>query len=323
MRDFPRRRLALAAVLAASAGRGSAQAAYPARPVRLIVAYSAGGVADTIARTIQPKVAEHLGQPFVVENRTGASGAIAAGLVAQSPPDGYTFLLEGATFATLPLVNRNLPVDYEQAFVPVAQITSQPYYLAVRAGFPAEDLRAYVGEAKRRPGQVTYGTPGVAHIGHFMGELLQSRAGIRLEHVPFRGGADAAREVAAGRIDSCFISHSSLLPVLQGGRGRLVAVTSAGRRPLTPDTPAIGETFPGYDLESWTGVFAPAGTPEPVLRRFVAALHHALNDPDVRERLAAGGNDPIVSTPEAYAALIHRDREVARRIVEASGLRAG
>ena len=150
-----------------------AQGSYPDRPVRMIVPYSAGGVADTIARIIQPKVAEHLGQSFIIENRTGASGSIGAMAVAQSPADGHTILFEGATFATLPLVSRSLPIDYTTAFIPVVQVTTQPYMLGVRAGFPARDLAGFVAEAKRRPGEITYGTPGVAHIGHFMGELLQ------------------------------------------------------------------------------------------------------------------------------------------------------
>jgi tripartite-type tricarboxylate transporter receptor subunit TctC len=314
---MPSRRAVTAAALLL-ARPALAQTRYPDRPVRLVVPYSAGGVADTIARVLQPKIGEHLGQALVVENRTGASGAIAAAAVAQSAPDGHTLMLEGATFATLPLVNTGLPVNYETAFVPVAQSTAQPYFIAVRRDFPAADIRGFIAEARRRPGEVTYGTPGVAHIGHFMGELLQSSAGIQLEHIPFRGGADASREVGAGRIDAAIISHSSLLPALEAGRARLVAVTSAERRPLAPDVPALAELFPGYDLGSWTGIFAPAGTPPAALQRFTAALHHAIGDRETRDRLVAGGNDPVLSDAERFAAVIRRDREVARRIVAAS-----
>ncbi len=317
------RRASLAAALAAPAAISPAGAqTYPDRSVRVIIPYSAGGVADTIARTIQPKMAEHLGQSVVVENRTGASGAIAAAALAQSAPDGHTFMMEGATFATLPLVSRSLPVDYETAFIPVAQVTSQPYYLAVHQNFPAEDFAGFLAAARARPGVITYGTPGHAHIGHFMGELIQLKSGIRLEHIPYRGGADASREVGAGRIDAAIISHSSLIPALQANRARLIAVTSAERRPLTPETPAIAEILPGYDLVSWTGFFAPAGTPSAILTRFTQALHHAIADAPTRERLIAGGNDPILSDAAAYAALIRRDRAVARDIVaNAPGLR--
>ncbi len=299
-----------------------AQASWPDRPVRFIVPYSAGGVADTIARILQPRVAEHLGQSFLIDNRTGASGAIGAAAVAQSAPDGYTLLFEGATFATLPEVRRDLPFDYAAAFIPVVQVTTQPYIIGIRAGFPAQDLAGFVAEAKRRPGEVTYGTPGVAHIGHFMGEALQMAAGIRLEHVPFRGGADVARELAAGRIDAGIISYSSLRPAVERG-ATLIASTAGRRQASLPQIPVIAETFPGYDMASWTGVFAPAGTPEPAMLRFAQVLRSALADADVRRRLEAAGADPVESDPAAFAAVIRRDRETARRIVAATGLRVG
>lgn len=308
--------------LLAMPGLARAQGAWPDRPVRFIVPYSAGGVADTIARILQPRVAEHLGQSFIIENRTGASGAIGAAAVAQSPPDGTTLLFEGATFATLPEVRRDLPFDYAAAFVPVVQVTTQPYIIGIRAGFPAQDLAGFVAEARRRPGEVTYGTPGVAHIGHFMGEALQMAAGIRLEHVPFRGGADVARELAAGRIDAGIISFSSLRPAVDRG-ATLVASTAGRRQASLPQIPVIAETFPGYDMSSWTGVFAPAGSPEPAMLRFAQALRAALADAEARRRLEAAGADAVESDPAAFAAVIRRDRETARRIVAATGLRVG
>ena len=323
MRGLSRRGLGLGMLAAPVAiGAAQGQGAWPDRPVRFIVPYSAGGVADTIARILQPRVAEHLGQSFIIENRTGASGAIGAAAVAQSPADGYTLLFEGATFATLPEVRRDLPFDYGAAFIPVVQVTTQPYIIGVRAGFPATDLAGFVAEAKKRPGEVTYGTPGVAHIGHFMGEALQMAAGIRLEHVPFRGGADVARELAGGRIDAGIISYSSLRPAVE--RGTTLIASTAGRRQASlPQIPVIGETFPGYDMASWTGVFAPAGTPAVAVNRFVQALRAAIGDAEVRRRLEAAGADAVESGPEAFAAVIRRDRETARRIVQATGLRVG
>ena len=315
------RRAALLGTLAAP-GLARAQGGWPDRPVRFVVPYSAGGVADTIARTLQARVAEHLGQSFVIDNRTGASGAIGAAAVAQSPADGYTLLFEGATFATLPEVRRDLPFDYAAAFVPVVQVTTQPYIIGIRAGFPATDLAGFVAEAKRRPGEVTYGTPGVAHIGHFMGEALQLAAGIRLEHVPFRGGADVARELAAGRIDAGIISYSSLRPAVERG-ATLIASTAGRRQASLPQIPVIAETFPGYDMSSWTGVFAPAGTPAAAMQRFGAAITAALADADVRRRLEAAGADPVESNPAAFAEVIRKDRETASRIVQATGLRVG
>ncbi|NMJ40092.1 twin-arginine translocation pathway signal protein [Roseomonas sp. JC162] len=317
------RRAALLLGSLATPGLARAQGStWPDRPVRFVVPYSAGGVADTIARIMQARVAEHLGQPFVIENRTGASGAIAAAAVAQAPADGHTLLFEGATFATLPEVRRDLPFDYAAAFIPVVQVTTQPYIIGIRAGFPATDLAGFVAEAKRRPGEVTYGTPGVAHIGHFMGEALQLAAGIRLEHVPFRGGADVARELAAGRIDAGIISYSSLRPAVERG-ATLIASTAGQRQASLPQIPVIGETFPGYDMSSWTGVFAPAGTPPAAMQRFGAAVRAALADADVRRRLEAAGADAVESDPVAFADVIRRDRETARRIVQATGLRVG
>ncbi len=288
----------------------------------MVVPYSAGGVADTIARIVQARVSEQLGQSFIIENRTGASGAIGAAAVHAAPADGHTLLFEGATFATLPEVRRDLPFDYASAFIPVVQVTTQPYIIGVRAGFPATDLAGFVAEAKRRPGEVTYGTPGVAHIGHFMGESLQMAAGIRLEHIPFRGGADVARELAGGRIDAGIISYSSLRPAVERG-ATLVASTAGRRQSSLPQIPVIGETFAGYDMSSWTGVFAPAGTPAVAVQRISAAMRSALADPEVRRRLDASGADAVESDPAAFAAVIRRDRETARRIVQATGLRVG
>lgn len=292
------------------------------RPVRLIVPYSAGGVADTVARILQQRVSEHLGLPFIVENRTGASGAIGAGFVAQAQPDGHTLLLEGATSITGPLANRGLPFDYA-AMPRVAQVTAAPYVLGLRAGFPGEDLGGFLAEARRRPGEVTYGTPGIAHVGHLMGELLQSLADLRLEHVPFRGGADAAREVAGGRIDACIISESSFSPVLRAERGRVVGVTGTARRPNLPGVPAIGEIVPGYDLSTWMMIFAPPGTPMALRQRLAQAFAAALADAPIRARIEASGNDPVSAGPEAAEALWQREREKLTGLMRRAGLAQG
>lgn len=314
-----RREVLAAALLAPCVAR--AQDGFPNRAVRLIVPYSAGGIADTVARIVQPKVGEALGQSLIIENKTGASGALGAAAAAQSPPDGYTLVLEGATTITSPLVNKSLPLDYEM-LVPVTQLTAAPYVLGMRADFPAQDLRGFLAEAARRPGAVTFGTPGVAHIGHLMGELLQAMAGVKLEHIPYRGGADAARDLAAGRIDAVFISESSLRPVLESGKAKPIGVTGATRRPSLPNTPAIGEVLPGYDLSTWILVFAPAGTPEAVQQRLAAAFRSATTDPATRARLEATGSDPAVATPAEARALFARDKAVIGRLMREAGLLA-
>ena len=314
------RRVLLAASLCAPA-IASAQNLQD-RPVRLIVPYSAGGVADTVARILQTKISENLGQPMIIENRTGAAGAIGASFVAQSPPDGHTLLLEGATSITGPLANRALTFDY--VAMPIcAQITAAPYILGIKAGFPGADLRGYLAEAKRRPGEVTFGTPGVAHIAHLMGEMLQSLAGVQLEHVPFRGGADAAREVAGGRIDSCIISESSFTPVLRGERGRVIATTGAARRRNLPGVPTIGEIVPGYELSTWMMIFSPPGTPMPIRRRLSEAFAAAVNDPRLRERIEDSGNDPASAGPEEAEALWRSEREKLTGLMRRAGLAQG
>jgi tripartite-type tricarboxylate transporter receptor subunit TctC len=314
------RRAALAALALPAVAR--AQDGFPNRAVRLIVPYSAGGIADTVARIVQPKVGEALGQSLVIENKTGASGALGAAAAAQSPPDGYTLVLEGATTITSPLVNKSLPLDYDM-LVPVTQLTAAPYVLGMRADFPAQDLRGFLAEAARRPGTVTFGTPGVAHIGHLMGELMQATAGVKLEHIPYRGGADAARDLAAGRIDAVFISESSLRPVLDSGKAKPIGVTGTTRRPNLPDVPAIAELLPGYDLSTWILVFAPAGTPEAVQQRLAAAFRAATTDAPTRARLEATGVDPVVATPAEARALFARDKAVIGRLMREAGLLAG
>lgn len=292
------------------------------RPVRLIVPYSAGGVADTVARILQAKVSENLGQPLIIENRTGAAGAIGAAFVAQSAPDGHTLLLEGATSITGPLANRGMTFDY--AAMPICgQITAAPYVLGIKAGFPGEDVRSYLAEAKRRPGEVTFGTPGVAHIAHLMGEMLQSLAEVRLEHVPFRGGADAAREVAGGRIDSCIISESSFTPVLRGERGRIIATTGSARRRNLPGVPTIGEIVPGYELSTWMMIFSPPGTPMPIRQRLSQAFAAAVTDPRLRERIEDSGNDPVSKAPEDAEAMWRQEREKLTGLMRRAGLAQG
>ncbi|WPB83283.1 Bug family tripartite tricarboxylate transporter substrate binding protein [Sediminicoccus rosea] len=314
-------RRALLALPLATPALASAQS-LGERPVRLIVPYSAGGVADTVARILQQRVSENLGLPFIVENRTGASGAIGAGFVAQAQPDGHTLLLEGATSITGPLANRSLPFDYA-AMPRVAQVTAAPYVLGIRAGFPGEDLPGFLAEARRRPGEVTFGTPGIAHVGHLMGELLQSLADVRLEHVPFRGGADAAREVAGGRIDACIISESSFSPVLRGERGRVIGVTGAARRPNLPGVPAIGEVVPGYELSTWMMIFAPPGTPMALRQRLSQAFAAAVGDPQLRDRIEASGNDPVSAGPEAAEALWQAERMKLSALMRRAGLVQG
>ncbi len=319
---MPRRRIVIGGALAAAAIRPAGAQSWPDRPIRIIAPYAPGGQSDTVVRLLAPKLTEHLGQGVVVENRTGAGGSIGAGVVAQAPPDGYTLLFESFAFLVVPFIVKGLAFDYETAFAPVGQAVALPYVLVVRRDFPAKDFAGFLAYAKAHPG-VSYGTPGVGTVGHLAGALLESRAGIKLEHVPYRGGAESARDLAGGVIDAAIGTANSFGPLVQEGKVRGLALTSGERRGTLRDLPTIAESgFPGYDLTSWNGLFAPAGTPAPVLAKLEAALAHATSDPATRERLAMTGNDAVTEGSAAFAARIQRERAVVRQIVAQTGIRA-
>ncbi len=295
-------------LLAAAAGAIALPALAQGRPIRVVVPFAPGGQSDTVMRLLQPKMAEVLGVPVVVENRPGAGGSIGAGVVAAAPPDGTTLFFDSFGFVVQPLVHRGLPFDYETAFAPVAQVVAAPYVLVVKADFPATDLAGFIAEAKRRQG-VPYGTPGIGTPGHLAGALLAHRAGIVLEHLPYRGGAESARDVAAGNLDCAIGTANSFKPVIDAGRarGNLPTIAASG--------------FPGFDLTSWNGIFAPANTPREAILRLEAAASAATSDPTTRERLAATGNDAITAGADAFATVIRRDGEMVRRLVAETGIR--
>lgn len=299
---------------------GANQPRFPEKPIRFLVPVNAGGIADTVARVLQNRMAAELGQPIVVENRVGASGAIAGTAAAQASPDGHTWLIDGPSNVILPLLNKSMSVDYGRALTPLSQVMDLPYVFGVRKGFPAEDLPGLVAEAKRRPGEVTYGTTGAATTGHFMGELLQQMAGVKLNHIPYKGGSEISRELLAGRIDMGMLSYNSLLPAIQGGGARIFALPGGRRRPNLPGIPTVGEFYPGYDISSWTGIFVPAGTPVPVQDRIISALHVALNDPQVSARISETGCDPTIVSRDDFKALVDRDVALYTRLIKQIGI---
>lgn len=315
------RRSLLAGTALLAAPRIAGAQAWPTRPVRVMVPYSPGGQADTVIRLLQPKITEFLGQALVLENRPGAGGSIAAGVVAGAPADGYTLLFDSFPFAVQPLIQRSITFNYETAFAPVGQVVALPYVLVVKRDFPANDVPSFVEAAKVRNG-VPYGTPGIASLGHLAGALLAARAGISMEHVPYRGGTDAARDVAAGNLDSAIATASTLRPLILEGHARGIALTSGERRGTLSDLPTFAESgFPGFDLTSWNGLLAPAATPAPVVARLEAALRHATTDEATRQRLIASGNDPVTESAAAFGERIRRDREIVRQLIRDTGLR--
>jgi tripartite-type tricarboxylate transporter receptor subunit TctC len=294
---------------------------WPARPIRLIVPYPAGGAADSAARAITPVMGQRLGQQFVVENRTGAGGSVGGGVVAQSAPDGYTLLWDASSHLVNPALMRGLPFDYA-GFVPISQVVTFPGVLAVKQDFPARTVAEFVALAKAKPGTITVGTQGNATAGH-VGLLQFSRAaGIEVIHAPYRGGADAARDLAAGAIDAVFITTVSAGPVVDSGRARFLAVTTLARVPSRPDVPTLAESgYPGFNSSEWAALFAPAGTPAPIVQKLHGALAAALQDDGVRQRLGQIGAVPVGSTPEAFARFVTEGRAQMAALVREAGIR--
>lgn len=293
-----------------------------ARPLRLLVGFAPGGAADTIARLVSTRMGEHLGQTVIVENRSGASGTIAAAQIAQAAPDGHALLFSTLTHATNPFLFQGLPFDYATAFVPVSQVVLWPQILAVKNDFPARSFAEFLTLAKARPGTISFGTPGNATAQHLIGEMLQRQADIRLVHVPYRGGADAARDLSAGVIDMAFMTTSTALPILSGDRARLLATATTARLPAYPEAATISESgIPGFELNDWCAIFAPAGTSQATLARTHAALTHALAGAEVKQRLRDLSTEIVGSTPEAFSAFLTAESARLGQLIRDANIR--
>nr|WP_280842958.1 tripartite tricarboxylate transporter substrate-binding protein [Pararoseomonas baculiformis] len=269
---------------------------------------------------IAPHMGAVLGQSVVVENRTGAGGSIGAGIVAAAPADGHTLLFDAPSFLIVPFAVKNLPFDYEKHFTPLGMAVSQPYILGVTASFPAQDIASFV--AHGRTGKtIGFGTPGVGSIGHLAGAMLGSRAGILMEHVAYRGGADAARDLAAGNLEAAIITPNSLDAIVQSGRARALGQTSERPSPLLPGIPTIASAgFPGFDLTSWNAAFARSGTPEPILDALERAFRAAVDNREVQDAFRRMGGEPGTESRAAFGERLARERAVVRNIVESTGI---
>jgi tripartite-type tricarboxylate transporter receptor subunit TctC len=296
---------------------------YPNRPVRMLLPFAAGGAVDSASRALQPKLQEILGQPVVMENRTGAGGSIAAGAVAAAAPDGYTLLMDATNHMVNPALLKSLPFDYATAFAPVTQFVLFPQVITVKDALPARSIAELVALAKAQPGRLSYGSPGNGTAGHIAGEFFRRCAGIDIAHVPYRGGADANRDLAAGVIDIGSTTLVSARALIESGRTRALAAMTPARLPSLPNVPTLAETIcQNFDVNDWAGLFAPAGTPAPVLARLSAAMGQALADPALRERLAAIGAVPVGSSPAEFARLVREGTESWGRVVREAGIRA-
>ena len=282
--------------------------AYPVRPVKMVVASVAGGILDTVGRTVAAKMSEEFGQPIVVENKPGAGGVIGAEAVLKTPPDGYTILAVATSHAINPSVYAKLPFDTVRDFAPITQTVALTNLLVVHASVPAANLRELIALAKARPGTLTFGSAGNGQSNHLSGELLKARAGIDIVHVPYKGSAASLNDLVAGNVSMMFVDILSAMPHVKSGRLRIIGVTGFKRAPSVPDHPTLDESgLSGFNGNSWLGLVAAAGTPRDIVARLSSAAAAALRAPDVRERFLSQGVEPVGSTPEQYAAFIEAE----------------
>ena len=312
----------LCATMLAMPAAGHSQA-YPSKPVRVVVPNPAGGI-DIYARVLQPKFAEHFGQPMVIESRPGASGSIGAENVARSAPDGYSLLYTtSAVVVTSPFLNKNLPYDPVRDFTPVIGLLEPVDAIAVSTSQSFKTVKELVDFAKANPGKLTFGSSGVGSIPHFDGELLKAAASIDLLHVPYKGIAQIIPELMAGRIDIAFPGVGRIAPQVAAGKARILAVLSTVRFARLPDIPSITDTVSGYrPAPLWFGIFAPAGTPRPVVQKLYSSLAFALNAPEVNTNFESEGFRVLATTPEELAARMRSDSELTAKLVKAVGLKA-
>jgi tripartite-type tricarboxylate transporter receptor subunit TctC len=296
---------------------------YPDRPVRIVVPYPAGGTTDILARLVGQKVGERLGQPFVIENRSGATGVIGSEHVARSAPDGHTLLMGvNGPITISPAFRRDMPYEPLRAFAPVTLVASVAKLLVVNPQLPVRSVAELVAYAKARPGQLSFASSGTGATGHLAGEMFKLRAGLDIVHVPYRGGAPAMADVIAGRVAMQFEVLTQLLPQVRGGQLRALAVTSAERLPTLPDIPTVAEQgFPGFESRTWFGLLAPAGTPPAIVRRLRDEVVQVLTTPEMVQFLREQGADPIGNTPEQFAAFLREDTERWADVVRRSGAR--
>lgn len=305
------RRAALGALAIVAAPRlARAQAVFPTRPIRIISPYPPGGGTDTTARLLAPPLGRILGQPIVVENKAGASGSIGAAEVARAAPDGHTLLIDPMAHVVNPTLMRGLPFDYVRGFAPVSQVTRLPQVMIAPLALPPT-LAGFIDHARAHQGRLAFGSSGNATGQHLAAAMFLRAAGLRdIEHVPFRGGSAAMQGVLTGDVAFAVGVVNTVTGLVREGRLRAYAVASDRRVPALPDVPTFAEAgVPGVVLDEWNGIFAPAGTPAPVVERLHAALLEALADPSVRERLAGIGTQPLGTSPATFAAFIAHERE--------------
>lgn len=295
---------------------------YPTKPVRLIVPFPPGGVTDIVGRILAQRLGESLGQQVVVDNRGGAAGAIGAQAAAKSAPDGYTLLMATATHAINATLTPNPNFDLVRDLVPVSLAASVPLLLAVNASFPARDVKELVAAAAARPGQVNFASGSTGSASHLAGEMLKTMAKVDMVHIPYKGGSLGIQDLVAGQVQLMFENMPSILPFVQSGRLRGLAVTGARRSLAAPELPTMIESgFPGFEAGSWYGLFAPAGTPADIVSRLNADMVKSLRTPETRKLLLQQGAEPVGNSEAEFAAFIRDEIAKWGRVIKAANVK--
>jgi len=317
------KRAALALALAAQCLAGMALAAdYPSKAIKLVVPYAPGGGADSVARIVARKVSENIGQPIVIENKGGAGSIVGTEVVAKAEPDGYTLLLgQSGPISINPAVYKNLPYDPVKDFTPITMTTAYPYILVVNSELPAKSLQEFVALAKSKPGAMNYGSTGVGAANHLVAELFNSKAGLKMTHVPYRGTALAVGDLLGGQLTMVFGDPISVLPHIKSGKLRALAVTSLERSPVAPEVPTVAESgYPGFEALAWHGILAPARTPPAIVKKLNEEVAKALGDPETRALLVNQAMQTVGSTPEEFAAFIQKDIAIWKAVAAAANV---
>ena len=314
--------LTLCVAAALSAGGTSFAQSYPTKPVRVIVPSGAGGSVDTLGRLLSQKLSSSMGQQFVVENRSGSGGVVGTEIVANAPADGYTLLMAYHSHVINPSLYKKLPFDTLKQFVPITQVAVQPELVNVHPTLPAKSTKDLIALAKARPGQLLYGSAGSGSGGHLATVLLESMAHIKMTHVPYIGSAAALFDVVAGNTQLMIATLITSLPHVRANKLRAIGITSEKRSSVLPDVPTVAETVPGYETVVSYFLLAPAGTPQDIVNRLNAESVKALKQPDVVERLAHDGAEPVANTPQQCDRYIRSEIQKWAKVIKESGAKA-
>ncbi len=326
------RRNAAQAVLAAMAGMAlwttgiapaAAQGEYPNKPITMVVPYPPGGGTDVIARIVQDKLRERLGQQVIIDNRAGAAGSIGTALVAKAPADGYTVLLTLSSHTINPAIYPKLSFDTQKDFEPVAMVASLPQILVANPNFPGKTLQETIAMAKAKPGSLSFASVGNGSPGHLAGEMLNLRAGIQTVHIPYRGGGPAVTDVIGGQVPLLWVSIPAAAAFVKQGKLKALAVSTLKRSAAFPDVPTVQEAgLQGFEVDSWYAIFVPAKTPKPIIERLNKAMNEVLAMPEIREKLLAQGAEAVGGTPEALGQVVLAELPKWSKLVKDANIKA-